>query len=611
MYEISAKRTRSNWLSLLLLAGSIVLVVGVLRWAREILIPIAMAVLATFILSPIVTLLRRKGLGRTPSVMITMGLVFALVAGIGTVLFVQLRALATELPAYRQNILQKIADLRIASRGGAIENLQQMAREVLDELNKEGEQAVTPAAEAGAVPVVIKASEAGETLPVSLAALLQPLATLGLVIVLSIFMLLRREELRDRIVRLAGYGRLVATTRAIDAAGRQVSRYLLRHSLLNAGFGVCVGTGLFLIGLPYAALWGFLAGVARFIPYVGPWIGAAAPILVSLAVFDNWTTPVLIMALVIGLELLNNMVLEPMVYGSSIGVSEVALLIMVAFWTWLWGPIGLVLAAPMTVCLMVISKGVPDLDFIAVLLSSEPPLVPYQVFYQRLLARDRQEAEEIAETYLRQHSASEFYENLLIPALVACRHDADHDRLSDAEREFVLEAVGEMIDLPSTVLEVVHEEPAVAEEVPLAVGWPAADEAEQLALRMFAATLSPQQVNMHVLPADRLVSENLLEIEQRKPALVCVAVLPGGAAFPVRQLAKRLRARAVGIPLVIAAWGMTERERTSLRPAEIADAVGVTFAETKSHIVQLARIQLSQEVRANAPKDARDSTLPA
>src|SRR5690606_15251546 len=155
--------------------------------------------------------------------------------------------------------------------------------------------------------------------------------------VLSIFMLLRREELRDRIVRLAGYGRLVATTRAIDAAGRQVSRYLLRHSLLNAGFGVCVGTGLFLIGLPYAALWGFLAGVARFIPYVGPWIGAAAPILVSLAVFDNWTTPVLIMALVIGLELLNNMVLEPMVYGSSIGVSEVALLIMVAFWTWLWG----------------------------------------------------------------------------------------------------------------------------------------------------------------------------------------------------------------------------------------------------------------------------------
>jgi predicted PurR-regulated permease PerM len=264
------------------------------------LIPIALAILLTFILAPIVTVLRRRGLARTLSVVLTVVLTFALLGGIGTMLAIELRSLANELPQYRQNIRKKISDVRLARKGGPIGKVQDTVREVVDEIKKEDSTATNASP---AVPVVVTGSKVPDPTGAPLfGPLLEPLASAGLVLALVIFMQLRREDLRDRLLRLAGYGRLAATTKAIDEAGKRVSKYLLRQCVLNTGFGVGVGVGLFFIGLPYAVLWGFLAAVARFIPYVGPVVAALAPTLMSLAFFDSWATPLLVLAFVVGLE---------------------------------------------------------------------------------------------------------------------------------------------------------------------------------------------------------------------------------------------------------------------------------------------------------------------
>ena len=392
---------RPGWLPATQMLATLALTVGVFYWARDILIPIALAVLLTFILAPIVTGLRRKGLGRTASVLVTVILTFVLLAGIGAMILVEFRSLANELPNYRHNIRKKVSDFRLATKGGSLEKVQNTVKEVIEDIKRDDPKATNGPP---AVPVVVTEGKTAEAPGLSfLGPLMEPLASAGLVVVLVIFMLLRREDLRDRLLRLAGYGRLAATTKAIDEAGKLVSKYLLRQCLLNVIFGTGLGIGLFFIGVPYAVLWGFLAFAARFIPYVGPLLGAVAPALLSLAVFNTWTPPLLVIALVVGWELINNLLLEPVIYGQSVGVSEVALLIMIAFWTWLWGPIGLVLATPLTVCLMVISKSVPELEFIALLLSRETALDAHHVFYQRLVAKDRDEAQEIVETFVIHH----------------------------------------------------------------------------------------------------------------------------------------------------------------------------------------------------------------
>jgi len=589
---------RSRWPAATLLLGSGVLVIGILYWARQILIPVALAILLTFILAPIVAGLRRRGLGRTSSVIVTVVLAFALLGGTGAVILIEFRTLANELPAYRQNILKKISDVRIASKGGAIEKIQETIKDITAEINKE-EPAT--ARDSEAVPVVITGGQpARQTGAAIVGPLLEPLASTALVIVLVIFMLLRREDLRDRLLRLAGYGRLAATTKAIDEAGKQVSKYLLRQFLLNAGFGIGIGVGLSFIGLPYAILWGFLAAVARFIPYVGPWLGALAPILMSLAVFDGWTAPALVIALVIALELINNMVVEPLLYGESIGVSEVALLIMMAFWTWLWGATGLVLAAPLTVCLMVVSKSVPELDGIGVLLGSEPAMDPHHVFYQRLVAKDGDEASEIVETFLKGHSRAELFEQLLIPTLISCRHDHDLDRLDDEDREYILHAVRRIVEeaesgtvtkaiVANDDVESANEGQATLCAQPLVLGCPANDEADELALLMLAELLPAKEWRMRVFSPEMLSSENMAEIDKTRPAVVCIGLLSGGTMFPVRQLCKKLRARFPKLPVVVGRWGSREREKTQRQLSPLVTAISWTLDESRNQVVQFGQ----------------------
>ncbi len=605
---------RANWLSLCLFLSSLVLIVGILYWARDVLIPLALAVLLSFILAPVVTLLRRRGLGRTLSVVLTVVFTFALLGAIGAMITIEFRSLANDLPKYRQNIRKKISDVRLAGKGGSIEKVQETVKDVINEIKKED-----PAAPklATAVPVVVTGNKATETSMPVLGPLLEPLASGGLVVVLVIFMLLRREDLRDRLLRLAGYGRLAATTKAIDEAGKRVTKYLLRQSLLNASFGVGIGLGLYLIGLPYAILWGFLAAVARFIPYVGPWLGASAPILLGLAVFDGWTAPLLIIGLVSVLELITNLMVEPVLYGQTVGVSEVALLIMIAFWTWLWGPIGLVLSTPLTVCLMVIGKSVPDLEFIGVLLSSEPALNPHHGFYQRLVAKDGDEAHDTVETYLKDHSRGELFERLLLPTLVSCRHDHERGRLTDEDHAFVLRSIRQILEEEQTAAAALPPEarhpleprpldvPA-PEKRPVILGWPANDEADELALMMLAELLRADHWTLRILSSQLLSSESIAEVERLQPALVCVGFLPRGPVFTLRQFCKRLRASFPKVHVVVGQWGAPDYERTDVQLAGLVEAIGWNLSETKNQIIQFAQIETAPAANSETtPQEGR------
>jgi hypothetical protein len=267
---------------------------------------------------------------------------------------------------------------------------------------------------------------------------------------------------------MAGEGRFAVTSKALGEAGKHVSRYLFRQFLVNVGFGASVGIGLAIIGLPYALLWGFIAGVARFVPYVGPVLGVVSPLLMSLAVFDGWTTLLLVLGLFTCLEVITNMFIEPLVYGHGIGVSEVALLVMIAFWTWLWGAIGLVLAAPLTVCLMVISKSVPSLRFIELLLCRESALDIHRVFYHRLITHKKDEAANLVETFRKDHSKLELFEQMFIPALIACRRDHQRHKLTDEDRQSILQTIRQFIEKDSNHISagIDQSEPKAIEETP-------------------------------------------------------------------------------------------------------------------------------------------------
>jgi predicted PurR-regulated permease PerM len=247
--------------------------------------------------------------------------------------------------------------------------------------------------------------------------LLGPFAAGGLIIVLVIFMLINREDMRNRLIALIGHGQLTATTHALEEASDRISRYLLMQLILNGAFGIAVSLGLLLIGVPYAPLWGFFAAVLRYIPYLGSWLSALLPIAMSLLVSDSWTQPILIAVLFLALELPINLFVEPWLYGRRTGVSEAALLVAVAFWAWLWGPVGLILASPLTACLVVLGKYVPALSFFNTLLGDRPVLDPPIRYYQRLLARDHDEAVEIAEEQSKNSSVEAVYDQVLVPAL--------------------------------------------------------------------------------------------------------------------------------------------------------------------------------------------------
>ena len=577
---------------------TLVLIVAILHWAQQVLVPIAIAVLLTFVLTPVVDALERLRLGRIFSVAIAVALALAILLGLGWVVVRQMASLANELPQYRINIFKKIDDLRDLKRGGALEKVEETVEDVKSELEKTKDRAEEPPPR----EVVIAADEDSRFWPVPLATgpVVAQFAATGLAIALLIFMLAQREDLRNRLIRILGYSRLTVTTKALEEAGQRISRYLLAQLLLNSCFGLAVSVLLFMLGVPYALLWGFMATLLRFIPYVGPWLAAIMPVALSLAYFPGWITALIVAGVFVLLELTTNLLLEPLLYGESAGVSEIAILIMAAFWTWLWGPVGLVLATPLTVCLVVFSKYIPEMNFVTVLLSDAPALEPHVNYYQRMLALDQDEGEEVVEEYLKHHSPAELYDQVLIPALSRAKNDRRNGRLSEKDEQAVYDGTRAILeDLASRRDEATEEdEHSEARHVPFeqvvhTLGFPAEGKADEVALLALAKLVDEPRYKIDVISAEKLASEMVSLVEEKQPRLVCIGAMAPGGLARARYLCKRMQARFPEIKILVGRWAAAdsfENARVSLTSAG-ADRVAATLPEARDQLVHLSHLR--------------------
>ena len=428
-----------------LTAGGIVLAIGGLYFGRDIFIPFALAILLSFALTPLVNWLRRRKLPRIAAVLISVTLAFILIGGIGFVVGRQVVQLASNLPTYQTTITQKIRSLQqTAPGGGIVEKVTTTIEDLGKEISGEDKPAQKPGPTLGGTPqepVTVRLEPPRprplEVIQTIVGPLLAPLATAGLVVIFVIFVLLEREDLRDRFIKLAGAGDLQKSTQAINDAAARVSRYLLMQLLVNLSYGIPIGIALYFIGVPNAVLWGLLAAVLRFVPYLGPFLAALFPIALAIAVDPGWTMLFWVIGLFLMAELVSNNVIEPWLYGSSTGLSSLAIIMAAIFWTTLWGPVGLFLATPLTVCLVVIGRYVPRLEFLGILLGSDPVLAPEERLYQRLLAGNLEEAVELAEDYVDEHSSREFYDNVGIPALRLAENDRQRSTTDTSYRRLV------------------------------------------------------------------------------------------------------------------------------------------------------------------------------
>jgi predicted PurR-regulated permease PerM len=619
-----------------LLTGTVVgvVVIAGLYWAQAVLIPIALAVFLAFPLAPLVSALQRWHLGRRVSVVVVVLCTALLLSGVVWIVKIELSSLSNELPAYTENIQGKVKELRQMSRGVGFERLGKLSQVITGEWQKASEnlegQATAlpggslPAASEGS-PVVavppenpVPAAEAQPEvsallswLPVTFGSVVATLGSLALALVLVVFILLEREALRNRLIRLLGHGHMTETTKALDDAGGRISRYLLTQLALNSGHGLIWGLGLYLIGVDYALLWGFLAAVLRYIPYLGPPVAALFPIALSLAQFPGWWQPIAVIALLLSLELVSNNIAEPYLYGHSIGVSAVAMIVAAAFWTFLWGPVGLLLSGPLTVCLVVLGKHVPDLEFFAVLLGDAPALDADMSYYQRLLARDQDEAAQLVLRYAKTSPPEQVYDELLVPALIYATRDRERDMLTESEEQFVFQATHEVLEdlgeRRSTAVLAATNGPSAAEAKapPVRVrilACPARDDADRLALEMLRQLLNPHEWDVEVTVLETLTAELVAHVTESKSALICIGALPPGGLAHTRYLCKRLRARHPDLKIIVGRWGLKDNvdvNREQLQEVG-ADLMATTLLETRKQLNDWLPVLLFEEAKTAA-----------
>ena len=593
----AAEPQAAQKLPLLYILATLTLITAFLYFAKAVLMPVALAILLAFLLSPLVLALQRWGLGRIPAVILVVVLTFSLLGALGWTVFRQFASLTDDLPRYQQNIKHKIADIQGAGQDSFLDKAQKTITEITQELQR-SDRPLKP--EDQPIPVVVQ----GPSVLWQLPAVLELLATAGLVIALVIFMLLARGDLRNRLIRLVGYRRLTLATKALEEAEQRISRYLLMHSIVNGSYGTVLGLGLFLIGLPYALLWGVLAALFRFIPYLGPAIATLFPAAFSLVAFPAWQEPLLVIGLIVLLELGSNMIMEPLLYGRTAGVSEVSLMIAIAFWTWLWGPVGLLLATPLTVSLGVLGRYVPQLEFLGVLLSDEPVLEPHTSYYQRLVARDQDEATDLVEEYLQTHTVAELYDNVLVRALYRTRNDWSLGNLTQEDMHFVVHTTREIVenvggsqqlpvsaeDADATALE---PQPGriLPDKTPV-VCYPARDEIDEVALFLLLQLLDPERYIVELVPATLLAAEVVTLMEQKQGGLFCIGVIGPGGVSQARYHCKRLRARIPTLKIVIGHWGVPDSSAVGDNLLRITgvDAVGTSLQETLGQIMQFESV---------------------
>jgi predicted PurR-regulated permease PerM len=579
-----------------------VLIVAVLYWAQAVLVPFALAILLTFVLTPPVAWLQRW-VGRIPAVLLAVTLVFAAVGFAGWGLTRQIDNLAQDLPGYRANIRTKIADVRIASKGGTVEKLEQTFQGIQTDLGTEAPKGTVSR------PVVVTPNPAtGFSAFAWLGPVVGPLSTAALVAATVIFMLLERRDLRDRLIGLIGHGQLATTTKALDEAGSRVSRQLLMQSLVSLIYGVAVFVGLYVLHVPYPLVWATLGAALRFIPYIGPVLGAGAPILVSLAALQGWTGPLIVLTVFVVLELFTNLVLETVLYAGAVGVSQVVLLVSVAFWAWLWGPLGLLMASPLTVCLLVLGKHVPGLEFVGVLMDDTPALAPEYGFYQRLVARDQSEAAELIDAHINAESPASVYDALLLPALCHAERDRLARRLSSEEEAAVIEATRELVaDAAETIRRQEETQPPTAVADPSALkpqeplrvlGYAVAGLADEVALAMLANLVDGLPIVLEITGTRMQAVELASLVADGKFSVVCFADLPPSTSSKTRYLVRRLRSALPELRIAVGRWAppaLADDSPTTLMGTG-ADHVASLLIESRDYLsglLDLPRLPVS------------------
>ena len=612
-------------------------IVAILYFAKEVLIPLALAILFSFLLGPVVRRLERCGLWRVPSVLAVAAAFFGVFAAVGWITAHQIIDLAGKLPGYQDNIQHKVQDLR--GQGGAIKT----AATVLENIEKKSEiPTATPGTEPKAAALVVPAAPDNPPLPVRVivppatapqflrnlfGTLLTPVGTAFVVVIFTIFMLVQREDLRDRLLHLTGPERLPLTTQAVDEAGQRVSRYLLMQVAVNVTFGAGVALGLFFIGVPAAALWGILAASMRFVPYVGVWISAAGPLALATGAFKSSWPVAETLGLFVALELVTGNALEPWLYGTSTGLSPVAILVAATFWTWLWGGVGLLLSTPLTVCIVVLGRYVPQLEFLHTLLGDEPVLPQDARLYQRLLAADQEEISLLVDEYLVAHPVAEFYDEVLVPTLNQSQTDAQQGSLGADRQDFILQTTRTLIDelrerrseelVPKAAVEaaagnaetapgrtapvlptaVIH-----AENLPLRVLiLPVKSVADELAGEMLSHLLTLGEVGSKVLSHRTLANEALEALAASEADIVCLSMLRPFAVMQARYLAKRLRTRYPQLKIVIGLWDLKRPavgSRKNLQTVH-ADWVVGSFGEAISQVCPIVHCLPNPALEAN------------
>lgn len=566
------------------------LVIAILYLGQEVLIPFALALLLTFLLAPAVQRLQQFHLPRLPSVLITGVSAFALIGMIVWILVTQTLGLAASLPAYKDNIQTKIRAMG-QNHGLGFEKITDTIQELTLEVYKLlppklDERKLLP------VEVVEPPDNIFQILSAALVPLVKPLGKAAVVIVFVIFMLLKREDLKDRLFRIMGSGRMHMTMEALDEAGTRVSRYLLTQTLINACMGIAVATGLFVIGLPHALLWGFLCAVLRFIPYLGSWVAAGLPIALSIAVFNNWIPTVLVISLFVVLELITNNVIEPWLYGRHTGVSSFALIVAIVFWTSLWGPAGLLLSTPLTVCLVVIGKYVPQLQFLNILLGDEPGLDPQMRVYQRLVAANREEADEIVDAFLKEKDLPALYDELLIPTLVLAERDLIEGGLSEVRHTYILESVKEIAEECAERKAPAKVDPVLPSSTALnLLCLPARTAADEISAQLFArlSAMLPQVQASH-LSAASLLGEMLDQVQELNPDIICICSLSPSAVSKARYSLTRIQARFQNTQVLVGLWQTRDGLEKAKERLESAGKgkllIATTLREGLGHIEQ-------------------------
>lgn len=572
---------RSSAMPLVMLVS----IVAALYFARQVVIPFALAVLFAFLLAPLARRLEMLRLGRGPAAIVSVLAAIAVVGGVGWVAVNQAVSLAVKLPEYKENIARKVREVREAPTGDFGK-----AAEALKELESAtGGAGAAQAPEKPAAPAPSQVDVPDTPLEI-VATLGVPFAYLALgslaIVIITTLMLVQRLDLRDRVVRLAGQARMHVTTQAIEEAGARVSRYLLSLLVVNVCYGTLLGIAFWWLGIPNALLWGLLSTLLRFVPYIGVPTAALMPLALAFATSEGWALVAWTGGVILTVVLVIAHVVEPLLYGARTGLSPIAIIFGAIFWTWLWGPVGLVLATPITVSIVVLARYIPRFEFLSIILSADPVLPAPVRFYQRLVAFEQDEAAELAEAFAREHGPVAMYESLLLPALVLAKRDRQRLALDDRRERFILEAL-------ERIAEETGESPPQAPARASLCIVPAQDEYDHFAGTLLARSLAPERYSALLLPNDLLAAEILDRVGEACDKAVCISAVPPSAAANASYLCKRLRKRFPAMKIVAAVWmadtnvaHLTERLR-----AAGADEVVTRLPEAVERVRLVAPLQ--------------------